>query len=236
MLSGYVTWGQARARFKLLNLRGEPSRQLERIAGAKFVFTNGSATVTTDTDMRSILEAGDVLTPWRSQASGPMYFVDSVHSSTQLTLTENFGEATQDTVNGYTRMSVLTTPWTVETSFRFVPERKDGGAIQVRLANGEYKSRGDGFRVYIRMAWENVQLNDFKKLIQIYNHGLERRIEVQPHSDVVDKYEVQPVSEFSPSYPGGKLVGANLTLEFRSVNLVKSMSKSSTSWGGPLVF
>ena len=237
-ISGMGLWGEGRPRFRLLDAAGGGPRRPMRLSGAgnlKFTFTQTSAVVDASEDVSGLLRAGDVLTPnWG--AEDKVYFVESVDGD-EVTLTENFAEGTQTSVNGFVDDRSLWLPDTTETLFGFKAERNDGGALRVRLNSGQMIDRAEGFRARVTFRWDILTRGDMMKLARIIGHRLVGQIEVIPHEDVKLAWLMTPDDDLAAALPGGKYIGHQVEAGFMGVELLRAIPEAAAAgkWG-PLVY
>ncbi len=234
MITGKTLWGSDRPIIILLRQGGQRVRKKDRLPG-KFSFTSGSKIVSTTEDMRSILESGVTLSYSRN-APDDNYVVNTIDSTTQVTLTENAND-TKTSVNGYTDISVITMPFTKMTMFSFTPVRRDNGPMTIQLNNGLIVNRIDGFRVRVVFTWDLLERYEFTKLCRVISHQVKGKIQVQPHKDVKMKFEMVADAGFNPTFPGDKLVATNISIGFTSVDLIPSIPTIHSGFvGRPLGF
>ncbi|MDP8227984.1 MAG: hypothetical protein P9M15_00865 [Candidatus Electryoneaceae bacterium] len=237
-----VPWGSSRPRFHLLPpLRTRVARRvgqrtislLHRLSG-KFTFTNGSAVVVTTGSMEDILLAGDVLTPLKTRK----YFVASVDSATQVTLTAPYANVTQNSVAGYTSREHIWMPLTKATSFRFPEFGLYGGPTEVELEDGSIIYRGAGYRPFVEFQWEALSADELSRIATLYDHRFNGRIEVQPHDEVPISWMMLPVGEFNPHWTSGKLIGSDITVLFRATGIITNIPQNFATEGAfsPLIF
>jgi hypothetical protein len=233
MLTGGI-YGSGPPKFELKR-RVSNLRDMYRLPGT-FTFTNGSAVVTTSESMINILAAGDTLTP---NKAGRRYFVASVDSVGQVTLSVNFAGGTVTDVAGYTRFNVIVMPLAKLTKWRAEPFGRGGGPTKVMLTDGRISSRVVGFRLFVEFTWEVLTRQIADKIITMYNFDASGEpITVSPHNDVPLKWDMLINTPFNPESPAEKLIGTNFTILFESVTIVKELPLSrstSGSWGPKLI-
>jgi hypothetical protein len=236
MITGYTLWGSDKPVFRLLSFGGGRPRKMEKLAG-KFTFVNASEYVATTSDMRDYLAAGDVLSP-NLKRGEKIYFVNTVDSSTQVTLTASIeaGDAVAG-VNGYTDVSIIELPHTHHTEFMFQAARKDGQNITKLLKDGTIRTRSEGFRTRVIFHWEMMTRIEFAKLCRVISHQVDGKIEIKPHGDVRMVWEMYPDAGFNPSFPNEKLVATNVSIGFTGVKLIKTIPRvSNATQMGPMIY
>lgn len=233
MITGYTLWGSDKPVFRLLSFGSGKPRKMEKLAG-KFTFVNASEFVATTVDMRDYLAAGDVLSPNHKRGE-KIYFVSSVNSSVQVTLTATVEAADAGAgVNGYTDVSIIEMPHTHHTDFEFIIYQSvkelydDDRTERVRVI---------GFRPIVTFHWEQMTRLESEKLARVISHHFVGIIEVKPHSDVRQKWEMYPVSDFAPKFTNNKLIATDISVVFRSKKLIKTIPRvSNATQMGPMVY
>lgn len=115
--------------------------------------------------------------------------------------------------------------------FRWEPERADGGEVLIELATGEIAYRPHRWRLRWAPRWEVMDAGVARDLMRVVNTlGQGGRMFVQPHQDAPYVYEmvIDPGS-LTTGYTGGRYLGMDITVEFMSKLLVRSIPVWTTA-------
>ena len=115
---------------------------------------------------------------------------------------------------------VLTLAHPKEYDITFAPERRDGGAVQVRLSDGRLLNRYDAWRMTAALGWEGLTTAQTAQIQHIWASGRTRDVWFNPHFDVDLWIKVVATGEWSPGLTGGLYVGHSPRLTLVSVGLV----------------
>jgi len=232
-LTNLYPYGSTRPLFNLISgaIRGVPSKKnVAKIKAIRlptqldgyFTFTKSSKLVATTESMVGILDDGDVLTPHRT---GKMYFVNSVDSTTQVTLKSAFSTTTQTSVFAYTNRNKIWLPLTKITTFAFPERGLYGGPKYQELEDGLWHFRGVEYRPLVEFQWECLIPQNVDKIIEIFDFRGKGDIEVQPHQDYPVKWVMTPMTEFEPKQTAGKLIGTDILVRFQGIKTIKTLPR-----------
>ena len=230
-----LVWGTGKPEFALLPPLGGLMDENTRTLIGLFDWTTGSAQVVWtisddyDAEEENAIRAGSRL----GNSSGIFYEVVSISYGVANVHTITIPVVSTETLADDIGRLSTNTLWMPEPSNEatpeFTPERYDGGSVAIKLSNGELVQRMDGYRPAITFEWNNLNRTDFEKFIDILNHAMTGRLQVQPHNDIPIYYIMTISSNIKTGLLDGLYLAHTGTLPLVGVKLIRTIPSLSAA-------